>query len=78
MEHLEFRSAGTSAGALRCLAIEGGRSSSSSGMSEGALRCLLVKDLMIVNGCSRDGRDGWGSVDELPISITCEVIRFSL
>ena len=69
MEHLEFRSAGTSAGALRCLVIEGGSSTSSSGMSEGALRCLVVKDsdLEIVIGCSRDGLE---SIDESPKSIT--------
>lgn len=68
MEHLEFRSAGTSEGALRCLplrvlVIVRGSSGSSSGMYEGALRCLLVKDLVIVDGCSKDD---WRTVDEWP------------
>ena len=77
MEHLEFRSAGTSAGALRCLplrvlVIVGGSSrSSSSGISEGGLRCLLVKDLVIVDGCSRDGF--WETAYESRM-----VVRFSL
>ena len=65
MEHLELRSAGTSEGALRCLPLRDleivGGSNSSSGMFEGAL-CLLVKDLMIVDGCSSVG---WGTVNEL-------------
>ena len=74
MEHLEFRSAGTSEGALRCLPlrvlviVRGSSSGSSSEMSEGALRCLLVKDSVIMDGCSMDGCSGddWRTVDESP------------
>lgn len=57
MDHLEFRSSGTSGGALRCLPLR-------DLVIVGDCRLVVVGDcsLVIVGDCSKVG---WGTVDEL-------------